>query len=276
MFFKQVFGDRFDNFVTNFETSFRSTLKTLRLISNSSQIESELSQKARSGGCSCSEATDGVSLPHRNITEQHTRAGHQDSSFDRTEDSRCLSDDGQAQMEENMEMKPLSQQIVLHSEQIEQQLARASPSTSSSMISIMEKSVVEQTRSNDLQTVMINLTKEKLRLKEIQLELSSSQNFLDRLKLSMGFSKASFREEKFKTQLQETRQVELLKNSLDLLVTGLILMLFALAYGAYVYSHRKLVEATEACSPYTVQILLLYLMFIWTAINFQVTARCRF
>lgn len=259
---KQVFGDRIGNFVTNFETSFRSTLKTLRLISNSSQIDEEQLQRARSRGCSCS--TEGESLPHRNITEQQKRAGYQESSFepitfsshDKTEDSRSPSIDTQSQMEENMKIKPLGQQIVLHGQQIEQQLACASPSTSSSKLSIIEKALVEQTRSNDLQTVKINLSMKKLELKERQLELSSTANLLDRWKLSMGFSKACFKEEKFKTQLQETRQMELLKSCLDLLVAGLIVMLFALAYGAYIYSHRKLIEATEACSPYTVQIIL--------------------
>ncbi|KAL8475017.1 hypothetical protein ACS0TY_031444 [Phlomoides rotata] len=288
----QVFEDRIANFMMNFETSFWSTLKTLRLINNSSQIDDK--QLQRSGGCSCSptcnllsldtlkgtaypsEATEGESLPHRNITEQQKRAGYRDSSFepilfsshDRAEDSGCPSGDTddpvafpdgtssdrqchtQSQMEENVKMKPLSQQIVLYDELKEQQLACASPSTSS-YLRIMERSVVEQTRLNELQTIKINLAMEKLKLKERQLELSSTANLLDRFKLSMGFSKASFQAEKFKTKLQETRQVELLKCCLDLLVTGLILMLCALAYGTYVYSHRKLIEATEACSPYT-------------------------
>ncbi|KAI3462016.1 hypothetical protein Pfo_018679 [Paulownia fortunei] len=320
-----VFGDKFDNFVTNFEKSFRSTLMTLRLISGSSQ---NVEQVKRAGfrGCSCSVAsnllsldklkdsacpsgaTDGLEqLPNGNSNEQHQRAGYRESSFgvasthsslDRIEDSACRSGDADglvsfphgtsadrqcythsqmeenadglvsfphrlstdrphSQMEENARMNLMNRQLVLHDKQ--KQLACSSASTSSSnsamnqfsMLSSIEKSVMEQTRSNDLKTFEIGLIMKKLQLKERQLELNSNANFLERWKLSMGFSKASFKAEKFKTQLQDTRQVELLKKCLDFLVAGLIIMLFSLAYGTYVYSHRRIVEATEACSPYT-------------------------
>ncbi|KAK6118408.1 hypothetical protein DH2020_047825 [Rehmannia glutinosa] len=251
-YLSEVFGDKFDNFVTNFEKSFRSTLMTLRLISGSSQNIREQVQRARFRGCPCSVAnnsppldkledsthlsgaTDGLeSLPSRNITQK-----------DQVDVSTACS-----QMEDTMRTSSINRELVLHDKQTEQQLSLSDSALN--QFSMIEKSVMEQTRSNDLKTFEIGLIMKKLQLKERQLELSSNLNLLERWKLSMGFSKASFKAEKFKTQLQDTRQVELLKKCLDFLVAGLIVMLFSLAYGTYVYSHRRIIEATEACSPYT-------------------------
>lgn len=164
-----------------------------------------------------------------------------------------------SEMKENVNKILTSHELVLHDKRSEQQLACSSPSNSASsmnqfsMLSTIEKSVMEQTRSNDLKTFEIGLIMKKMQLKERQLELSSNANFLERWKLSMGISKASFKAEKFKTELHDMRQVELLRRCLDFLVGGLVIMLFSLAYGTYVFSHQRLVEATEACSPYTVQ-----------------------
>ncbi|XP_057806990.1 protein CPR-5-like [Salvia miltiorrhiza] len=286
-----VFGDKFNNLVTNFETSFRSTLTTLQLISCSSQNDGEKLQGARFVGCSCSvtsnmtcgdtykdsacppEATEKESCVHANITKRQQVSGYQDSTSEssnlsshfRIGDMACLSSNGDgpvayahrtsadgqchtlSEMEEKMNMT--SQQLILHDKRTEQQLACASPNQFS-MLSTIEKSVMEQTRSNELKTFEIGLTMKKLQLKERQLELNSNANILERWKLSMGISKASFKAEKFKTEIQDTRQVELLKKCLDFLVGGLIIMLFALGYGTYVYSHQRIVEAIEACSPY--------------------------
>lgn len=285
---KQVFGDKFDNFVTNFETSFRSTLMTLKLINTSSQSDNEQLQGERFEGCSCStlsnmtsrnkdsasppETTERESCALPDITEQQQRAGYQDiasqASSLRKGDSACLSSntDGpvafpdrqchtHSEIEESVNLT--SQQLVLHDKRVEQQLACASPSNQFSMLSTIEKSVMEQTRSNDLKTFEINLIMKKMQLKERELELHSNANILERWKLSMGISKASFKAEKFKTQLQDSGQVELLKKCLDFLVGGIIIMLSALAYGTYVYSHRRIVEATKACSPYTVRSILI-------------------
>lgn len=261
---------------------------TLKLINASSRSDGEQLQRERFGGRSCStvsnmtsqnkdsacppEATERESCVLRNITEQQQRAGYQDtaseasslSSHCRIGDSACLSSntDGpvafpdrqchtHAEMEEKVNLT--SQQLVLHDKRIEQQLACASPNNQFSMLSTIEKSVMEQTRSNDLKTFEISLIMKKMQLKERELELHSNANILERWKLSMGISKASFKAEKFKTQLQDSGQVELLKKCLDFLVGGIIIMLSSLAYGTYVYSHRRIVEATKACSPYTVR-----------------------
>ena len=51
----------------------------------------------------------------------------------------------------------------------------------------------------------------KMKLKEIQLAFNSNSYLLERMKFSMGISKASFKAKKFKSQLQNARYVELLK-----------------------------------------------------------------
>ncbi|KAL7089918.1 hypothetical protein ACP275_12G007100 [Erythranthe tilingii] len=230
-----VFGDKFDNFATNFEKSFRSTLMTLRLINDSSsQSVEEHTRKARFRKCSCS--------------VEDSRSTYSDG----VEDSRSDRDNF-ISIHENLPMNLMSQQLVLRDDQIiEPNFASIrSTGSSNSMLSTIEKSVVEQTRSNDLKAFEIGLIMKKMQLKERQLELNCDANLLDRWKLSMGFSKASFKAEKFKTQLQDNRQVEMLRKCLDFLVAGLIIMLFSIGYGTYVYSHRRIIEASEACSPYT-------------------------
>ena len=67
----------------------------------------------------------------------------------------------------------------------------------------------------------------------------------------MGISKASFKAEKFKNQVEDTRHSELLKKCIDCLVAGLLIMSVALSYGAYVYSYHRISEATAICTPST-------------------------
>ncbi|XP_022871772.1 protein CPR-5-like isoform X1 [Olea europaea var. sylvestris] len=238
-----VFGDKFDGFVRNFATSFRSTFMTLRLIYGSSQnvkgdgrwTRSSNNNKFQDPVC-ISDTKDGLeSIPHANSRDEQI----------------CTHE----HIEEDRPLDLINRQLVLHDGHTSQQLACSSSTTSYSevnqlMISTFEKSVIEQTRSNDLKAFEITLAMKKLQLKEAQLAVHSDANFLERCKISMGFSKASFKAEKFKTQLLDTRQVELLKKCLDVLVAGLITMLLSLGYGAYVYSHRRITEATESCSPF--------------------------
>ncbi|RZS06866.1 hypothetical protein BHM03_00037597 [Ensete ventricosum] len=119
---------------------------------------------------------------------------------------------------------------------------------SQSILSTAEKSVIEQTRSNDLKAIEIGLVMKKLQLKQAQLALSSDANFLEKFKISMGMSKASFREAKLRDQMQETRNAQLLKRCMDLLITGLILMCSLLVYGASIYSYQRITEVTSACT----------------------------
>ncbi|KAL2528064.1 Protein CPR-5 [Forsythia ovata] len=237
-----VFGDKFDGFVRNFETSFRSTFKTLRIIYGSSQNVGGDGRWTRSSNnklqdpvCN-SDTKDGLeSILHTTNSNGPIR------THEHTEEDRPLD--------------LINRQLILHDGHMNRQLACSSSTTShsevnQSMLSTLEKSVIEQSRSNDLKAFEISLAMKKLRLKEDQLAIHSDANFLERCKISMGFSKASFKAEKFKTQLLDTRQVELLRKCLDFLVAGLVTMLCSLAYGAYIYSHKRIMEATESCSPF--------------------------
>ena len=91
-----------------------------------------------------------------------------------------------------------------------QQLTRrthsiSSPEADQRILNAFERSLKEQTRSNELKEFEISLSMRKLQLKQSQLELNSYSHMLDKIKLSLGFQKASFQKEKFKTQMQDTR-----------------------------------------------------------------------
>ncbi|XP_074314991.1 uncharacterized protein LOC141651167 [Silene latifolia] len=131
------------------------------------------------------------------------------------------------------------------------QLARSDPRSLSnhSMLTTIEKSYASRTRANDLKSVEISLMMKKMQMKEVQLDLDSDSNFLERCKLSLGISRTSFKVEKFKTQVEETKHGELLKELVDFLVTGLIIMSFCLCCGVYTFSLDNLRELTKSCYP---------------------------
>lgn len=116
------------------------------------------------------------------------------------------------------------------------------------MVSAAEKSVKEESRSNDLKALELALTMKKLKLKKTQLTLNSDLNQLERSKLTMGMSKASFRVEKFKNLLEDLRHGELIKNCVDCLIASLLVMSSSLMYGAYVYSYERITESTASCT----------------------------
>ncbi|XP_021301073.1 protein CPR-5 [Herrania umbratica] len=240
-----VFGDKFDCFVRNFEKSFGSTLRTLRLINesskhkeknllNSNNVESSTSDETSSGsGCYISsfdikDSNSEVDLPC--IATQNRWNFHEE-------------------VQENIQTDSLNQELAIPGQV--NQLACVTPSSvlNHSVLGTIEKSVIEQVRSNDLKTLELGLTMEKLKLKERQLALNMDSNHLERSKLAMGISKASFKAEKFKNQLEDTRHTELLKKCIDCLVAGLFIMTFFLIYGAYIYSYKKITDATSSCNP---------------------------
>ncbi|KAL5992917.1 hypothetical protein ACLOJK_013836 [Asimina triloba] len=222
-----VFGHRFDGFMRNLEASFSTTLKTLQLLNQASANE-ERDSMCRSDAMYSH--LEGPSAP---------------------DDHREQPDDN----EEICEKAPshsIDQQLIVHSS-ANQQLAGASCGASgfghdNSFLNTFEKSVMEQARLNDLKTYELGLTLRRLRLKESQLALSSDTNSLERCKLSMGISKASFKAEKLKSQLEDTRHAELLKKCIDCLAAGLLIMSACLIYAAYVYSYERIVEATNSCT----------------------------
>lgn len=154
--------------------------------------------------------------------------------------------------EEEIQTVSANREPTVH-EQISQNLACVSSSSfgsrnNQSKLSSFDKSIVEQARSNDLKLLELSLKMKNMKLKERELVLNSDSYLLERMKFSMGISKASFKAEKFKTQLEETRHAELLKKCIDCLVAGLFVMSGSLLYGAYIYSYKKITEATEACT----------------------------
>lgn len=169
--------------------------------------------------------------------------------------SPTSSPDEQASVHEDT-IDSRNSQLILHDRQMIQQLPFAPLSCSAgafdasnygALLTTFEKSVVEQTRSNDLKTFKMGLTMRKMQQKERELALSSDSNFLERWKLSLGFSKTSFKFEKFRIQIEDTRYIELLKRCIDCLVSGLFVMLAALAYGVYTFSRQRIFEVTAAC-----------------------------
>uniref|UniRef100_A0A7N0ZSQ5 Protein CPR-5 n=1 Tax=Kalanchoe fedtschenkoi TaxID=63787 RepID=A0A7N0ZSQ5_KALFE len=246
---RNVFGDKHDCFVGNFEKSFRSTLRTIRLINGSSVTKGRHYQSrekmlgardtSETGPTSCDSVTT-------RITQQRSKEDHEYEtvhSSDESEDLRNITRD----------MRNVKLDL---DQNIRQDLicigpTRTSSAIDSSVVSTFKKSVVEQTRANDLKAYEISLLMEKLKLKETKLALDSESNYLDRFKLSMGLSRASFKAEKFKTQLEDTRHAELLRSCIDCLVGSLLITSGSLVYGAYVHSYKRISEATASCASST-------------------------
>ncbi|KAJ9186971.1 hypothetical protein P3X46_002476 [Hevea brasiliensis] len=237
-----VVGDKFEFFARNFEKSFGSTLRTLRLINEASinkeayhsshlNVESWASHLTLENGVDC--GSSGIK-DYQSETELPS-----------------ISAQNQVHVAEDAEesVPCLNQELPLNV-QLNQQICV--PSSLGSVInhrSTIEKLVMEEARSNDLKTLEIGLTMKKLELKEAQLALSFDSNHLERSKLAMGVSKASFKAEKFKNQVEDTKHAELLKTCIDCLVAGLFLMSACLLYGAYVFSYQRITDATASCNP---------------------------
>ncbi|KAK1591558.1 hypothetical protein Q3G72_009515 [Acer saccharum] len=230
-----VFGDKFDFFARNFEKSFGTTLRTLTLINE--------------GGCHLSNldtsTLDVTSNENGCTNNSNTNYCHSESEIDfatiATQDVSTTHEEVQEELSTNF----INKELVLHGQN--NQLVCASSGTlvsvmNQSMLSTIEKSVVEQVRSNDLKTLELGLVMERMKLKKTQLALNHDSNHLER-------TKASFKVEKFKTQLEDTRYSELLRNCIDCLVAGIVTMSASLLYAAYVHSYKKISEATAACTP---------------------------
>ncbi|KAK2365160.1 protein CPR-5 [Trifolium repens] len=241
-----VFGDRLDGLTRNFEQSFDSTLSTLRLIYESSS-SNELhklnnmrleipSSKLNRGDCSRDIVMeDGQSRPL-----SHADTEIIDQSISREE------------VRDNFHMESITRDLALH-EQSNQMVCFSRTSSgalvNNPVISTFEKSIVEQCRSNDLKTVELGIAMKKMKLKETELALRYDLNDLQRSKLAVEVSKTSFKAEKFKTQLEDTRYGELNKKCIDCLIAGLFIMSSSLFYGAYVYNFERINEAAESCAP---------------------------
>ncbi|CAK9320632.1 unnamed protein product [Citrullus colocynthis] len=244
-----VFGDKLEWFLKKFEKSFGSTLRTLRSISEAS---------ARTGVYSSSKrkeekiAVDLTLDRKRDVTSSSSQEKcilEQSYRTNAPVDQLSLVEDVKESVSD-----PFTHELALCrlTNDVASVAPRAVGSHSKEMtLGTFERSVVEQARSNDLKTMELGLAMRKLKLKETQIALNCDLNNLERSKLAMGISKASFKAEKFKNQLEDTRHSELLKKCIDCLVAGLLIMSMALSYGAYVYSYHRISEATAICTPST-------------------------
>ncbi|KFK28181.1 hypothetical protein AALP_AA8G482700 [Arabis alpina] len=220
-----VYGNRLGSFAANFEKSFNSTLKILKLI-NESSFPHRLENNNVAGFNLDRSSIDGCSDTELSRKETST------SAYEAIE--------GSARPDSSMN------EIVLHEET--RQLSGVSRSSAMSS-TISERSLEEKARANDLKTMEIGLTMRKLRLKETELALSYESNNLGKSKLEMGVSKAAFEAEKFKTELEDTRKADMVTKVMDWLVVSVFNMLASMLYGAYVFSQQRITEATSICEP---------------------------
>jgi hypothetical protein len=208
----------------NFENSFSSTLRTLHRINQIPDYE-------RSPAPECS-FKHGSSAAIGNLS---------------TVDSQSQANEVKQDIVNSFEG-----QLVLYARD-SQQLAQSARSRSSHeadrcILNAFERSVKEQARSNELKEFEIGLNMRKLQLKQSQLDLSSYTHMLEKIKLSLGFQKASFQGEKFKTQMQDARDAQILRTLIDFLVSAVIIMSVFFAYGTYIYSYERITDITSACS----------------------------
>ncbi|WOL13742.1 protein CPR-5-like [Canna indica] len=247
-----IYGRKFDCFLINFEKSFHSTLKTLGLI-NEVSVNKQNNVTSSSSVCQSSEKVPDLASPQLVRTIKDFK---EDVPLNYANNQLKISPDlahpGLVHgFKEDIPLNYANNQIILHGH-ASQHLANVYSSTSGiqfsqSILSTMDRSVIEQTRSNELKAVEIELAMQKLQLKRSQLALSSHANYLEKVKISLGISKASFKEEKLKNQMEETRYAQLLQRCMDLLVAGLIIMCVLLLYGASIYSYQRITEVTSAC-----------------------------
>ncbi|KAL6223018.1 hypothetical protein ACLB2K_006408 [Fragaria x ananassa] len=246
------FGNTFDCFIDKFEQSFGSTLRTQKSIKESSQvntgyISSKHNMEEYSPRVTRGEQND---CPRREACRSSfsTEDSHSEEVNHRT--ATEVRFNYRDQLHQNMLTNPVNLEVALHDQTY--QLASIAPRTVESvtnqfMVNTLGNSVME--RANELKELELDLTRKKLALKEVQVALCYDSNHLERSKIDMGRSKASFKAEKFKTQLEDTRHSELLRKCIDCLVAGIFVMAASLFYGTYVYSYRRIREATASCTP---------------------------
>ncbi|CAM0943856.1 unnamed protein product [Alopecurus aequalis] len=219
-----IYGDRFDSFMGNFEKSFGSTLRTLHLLNEAPVYEQDTPQCSHSDGNPVAETTSGGADSQGPIPD----------------------------VQQNSLLNSINKQIILHAG-VNQHLVqlprtRSSPECDQDILNVFERSLNEQVRSNELKELEIGLNMRRLQLKQSHLTLSSYSHMLEKIKISMGFQKAAFREEKLKTQMEDTRHAELLKRLIDMLLTAVVFMSSCFGYATYIYSYQRITAVTAACA----------------------------
>ncbi|KAF8089287.1 hypothetical protein N665_0510s0002 [Sinapis alba] len=224
-----VYGDKLGSFATNFEKSFNSTLKILKLINESASLH----QLDSNNVASCD-------------LDRSTIDGCSDSELSAKETSSTMSAYEAIQGGTRTTTTSSMNEIVLHEET--RQLSTVSRS-SPMPLTTFERALEEQARANDLKSMEIGLTMRKLRLKETELALSYESNNLGKSKLEMNASKAAFRAEKFKTEQEDSKKADMVNKTMDWLVASVVIMLASMLYGAYSFSQQRIMEATSICEP---------------------------
>ncbi|KAM0913260.1 hypothetical protein ACQ4PT_012276 [Festuca glaucescens] len=219
-----IYGHRFDSFMGNFEKSFGSTLRTLHLLNEAPVYEQDIPQ--------CSHG-DGSPVTQTKLSGADSQGPISD-------------------IQQNPLLNSMNKQIILHAG-VNQQLvqlprSRSSPECDQDILNVFERSLNEQVRSNELKELEIGLNMRRLQLKQSHLALSSYSHMLEKIKISMGFQKAAFREEKLKTQMEDTRHAEFLKRLIDMLLTAVVFMSACFGYGTYIYSYQRITAVTAACA----------------------------
>ncbi|CAN6480179.1 unnamed protein product [Victoria cruziana] len=261
-----VFGNHFNAFIGNFERSFGSTLQTLLSVNHTSLDQQKMASSSSSVEDSVLKAVPPIvaenscGLPDealRNIS----RINNQPVSLsEEVQEHPCTFAHGFSSLTRLVQKDALSAaseeseddgQVVIRGQ--DQQAACVPPAVTDlgfrqSFLGAFERSVREQARSNDLKTYEIGLTMKRLQLKESKLVIDSDANFLERLKLSFGFSKASFKKEKLENEMKDAAYSELVKISADCLLGGLLVMSTCICYATYIHSYDIFIETSASCT----------------------------
>ncbi|KAL1215460.1 Protein CPR-5 [Cardamine amara subsp. amara] len=217
-----VYGNNLGSFATNFERSFNSTLKILKLINESAAFPHQLDNN-NVGNCNLDRSTiDGCS----------------DTELSAKENSSTTS--AYEVLQGSVRTTSSMNELVLHEDV---------PRNSSMSLTTIERSLEEQARANDLKSMEIGLTMRKLRLKETELALSYESNNLGKSQLEMDISKHAFRTEKFTTELEDTRKADMVTKIMDWLIVNVFIMAASMSFGIYNFSQQRIMEATSICEP---------------------------
>ncbi|ESQ28000.1 hypothetical protein EUTSA_v10019768mg [Eutrema salsugineum] len=111
-----------------------------------------------------------------------------------------------------------------------------------SLTTFERRRLEEKARANDLKTMEIGL-------KMTKIAISSESNNLEKAKLEMAASKAAFKDEKFKTELEDSRRDDFVVKTMDWLGVSVFIMVACMIYGASVFSQEKIKGATSICEP---------------------------
>ncbi|XP_050378336.1 protein CPR-5 [Argentina anserina] len=248
------FGNTFDCLIENFQQSFGSTLRTQKSIKESSEdstgyISSKRKMEEYSPCVTHDEEDDCLrreDCGSSYITEDfHSREVTYTSAAEGRLNYR-------EQLHQIMLPNPVNLEVALHGQtnQLTGIRRRTVGSVADqSMLDTYKHANELKERELCLKECELGISLKNLELKGERVAQCYDSNNLERLNIALGRSKASFKAEKFKTQLEDTRHSELLRKCIDCLVAGIFVMAAALFYGTYVYSYRRIREATASCTP---------------------------